>query len=143
MLAIHDKDELELIDGLGDLLYVMAGAWVAIKGDDTYPTCDDKFRLAEVPNWPVWSANYVGHIRNHVRGCVETAAAFTDPDPRYKHGIKLAIGALHYAGYDIVGIFDEIHASNMTKTPTKGDIRVRVKGPDFRLPDLTRFLRGK
>ncbi len=140
MLAVHDRDELELVDGLGDLLYVMAGAFVAVHGESQDHTDDTFYRD---PIFNPWEDEFIRHTQFQVAECVKIAADLNEQRIPYLKGIRAALSALHYTGYDAKGIFDEIHASNMTKTPTKGDIRVRVKGPDYRAPDLTRFLRGR
>jgi predicted HAD superfamily Cof-like phosphohydrolase len=145
LLAIHDKDELELVDGLGDLLYVMAGAYVALYGSIYEHEVDLALgRFGGIQADPLWSPNSINVIRNNVALCVETANKLhIDPSERVlAQGIWAGERVLAVCGYDPKAVFDEIHKSNMTKTPTKGDIRVRVKGSDYRAPDLTRFLRG-
>ena len=145
MLAVHDKNEAELVDGLGDLLYVMAGAYVAIHGSIYEHESDLSVRnYGNIQPDTLWSRNWINVLRNNVALCVETASKLnTDPSEKtLAMGIWPAERALLVLGYDAKAVFDEIHASNMTKTPTKGDIRVRVKGPDYRAPDVTRFLRG-
>lgn len=137
-LALHDRNEVDLVDGLGDLLYVTAGTWVAVIGIRELPP------QIEVPDFeppPVWHAMFIAQLRMRINVLIGHAA-------NLKYGgvygtlIHNAIYAMAEIGYDPRAVFDEIHASNMTKTPTKGDIRVRVKGPDYRAPDVTRFLRG-
>lgn len=145
MLAVHDRNEQELVDGLGDLLYVMAGAYVAVIGDEYQHPLDLSVRnYGNIKPDTLWSLNWAQTLRNNVAICVETANKLhTDPSEKnLAMGIWPAERALIVLGYDAKAVFDEIHASNMTKTPTKGDIRVRVKGPDYRAPDVTRFLRG-
>lgn len=138
MLALHDKDELELIDGLGDLLYVTAGMWVAMIGVQQLP---GKLNLVDFTRPALWDHACEKVIHNRVDAVVDFTANIVTGG--YFHlAIYNAVLALHELGYDPKAVFDEIHSSNMTKTPTKGDIRVRVKGPDYRAPDLSRFLRG-
>ena len=146
MLAVHDRNETELVDGLGDLLYVMAGAYVAVIGDEyKYPVDLSVRNYGNIQPDPLWAGNWTQTLRNNVALCVEAANKLhVNPSEKVlAEGIWPAERALLVLGYDAKAVFDEIHKSNMTKTPTKGDIRVRVKGPDYRAPDVTRFLRGR
>jgi predicted HAD superfamily Cof-like phosphohydrolase len=135
LLAVHDKNEEDFIDGLGDFIYVAAGTWVSVATKKT-PMRHNLNPIKGVHN--LWDPRFVDAVHHRIDKTLESLIKH-----RYSEVIYHAVALPHELGYDVKGIFDEIHSSNMTKTPTKGDIRVRVKGPDFRLPDLTRFLRGK
>lgn len=53
--------------------------------------------------------------------------------------VVLGLFALH--GIDAQSVFDEVHRSNMTKTPSQfGSEKRCVKGPDFQPPRLAEIL---
>lgn len=140
MLALHDRDEVELVDGLGDLLYVAAGLWVAVIGVKS--ELPNPIYLPALKSPELWTVNFEQMLMRRVDAVVLSAMQVPQI-ASYPNAIYSAVYALHELGYDPKAVFDEIHSSNMTKTPTKGDIRVRVKGPDYRAPDVRRFLRGR
>ena len=135
LLAVHDKNEAEFVDGLADFIYVAAGTWVSV-GTKKTPIRTNLNPIKGVHE--LWDFKFVGSVHHRIDKAIESLMKY-----RLSELIYHAVALPHELGYDVKGIFDEIHASNMTKTPTKGDIRVRVKGPDYRAPDVTRFLRGE
>ena len=134
LLALHDHDEVEFVDGLADFLYVAAGTHVT--ASTRLPIRTTLNPLKDIPE--LWSPPFLAAVHHRLDKAIESLIKH-----RYSEVIYHAVALPHELGYDVKGIFDEIHSSNMTKTPTKGDIRVRVKGPDYRAPDVTRFLRGR
>jgi predicted HAD superfamily Cof-like phosphohydrolase len=135
LLAVHDRDEVEFVDGMADLIYVAAGTWVSVS-TMKHPR---RFNLNPLKGvHELWDPKFISVIHHRIDKVLESVMKH-----RYSEAIYHAVALPHELGYDPKAIFDEIHASNMTKTPTKGDIRVRVKGPDYRAPDVTRFLRGR
>lgn len=131
LLAIHDRNELDLIDALGDLLYVTAGTVVAVHGE-----FKGQIHLPRLGSPAVWSRGYLHAITDMV-GLVVNATTTRDFHPALYYCCQYPLEA----GYPIRDIFDEIHRSNMSKQVTK-DSRVRDKGPDYSPPDLRRFLRA-
>jgi predicted HAD superfamily Cof-like phosphohydrolase len=58
--------------------------------------------------------------------------------------IWFAIGAALLHGIDLRPVMDEVHKSNMTKSPDPNDYKNCIKGPDFKKPDLkVAFAKGQ
>jgi len=55
--------------------------------------------------------------------------------------IYFAIGTALYHGIDLRTVMDEVHKSNMTKTPDSQNYKNCVKGPDFKKPNIVKALR--
>jgi len=53
----------------------------------------------------------------------------------------VTLGTAVEAGIDLDAVFEEVHRSNMTKTPAKDAGGKVQKGPDYEPPDLERVLR--
>lgn len=137
-LAVHDKDQLALVDGFGDLAYVIAGAWVCEVGAECeVPLAAHCFEPASPA---VWSRDFTDEILSLCTELAWTMHRFGSPRHYVPRMLPRLFNSVAYLGYDLDAIFTSVHISNMTKTASK-DPRVRAKGPDFRAPILSHLLR--
>lgn len=140
LLALHNHDELKFVDSLGDVMYVTAGSWVAMYGPEipalTIPNA------IKVPNFHKlvhWFLDNVGRMNLHLA----SARGHNWPGKVVRDLISCSVEMCAQAGYDPIAVFDAIADSNDTKWyKEENGQRVKDKGPDFRVPDLSPILRG-
>lgn len=140
LLALHNHDESKFVDSLGDVMYVTAGAWVAIYGERiprmTIP------RAQKPPHFHWMTSRFLTNIRElnkALADCVTSGWA----ESTVLDLIKVSVVMCAEAGYDPVDVFNAIADSNDTKWyKEENGQRVKDKGPDFRIPVLTPLLKG-
>ena len=147
-IALHQDDVIEAADGLADLLYVIYGTAVAYGVD-----CPDVFQ--EPRRAPVETFNR-GNVLQFARAGVRVLARVCDvvaTTPAASSGAltSLAIEVCAFGaacGFPMRELFEEVQASNMTKTFSpatntaggKYGAGVNPKGPGYRPPDIAAVL---
>ena len=140
LLALHNHDEAKFVDSLGDVMYVTAGAWVAVHGE-RIPRMT--IMSAQKPPHFHWlTARYLKNIRA-LNNCLVECDASSWGEHETQNLILISVAICAEAGYDPIKVFDAIADSNDTKWyKEENGQRVKDKGPDFRVPVLAPLLKG-
>lgn len=113
--AIHTDNMNLIVDGLGDILYVAFGNMLTFIGDEQYKMCF-KHGVVTKPNGilPHYMEGY-RIVRDLRRVCeFDEGYQLSDYETYYKLITRIFQFAYEH-GIDIVGAFNEVHDSNMTK----------------------------
>jgi Phosphoribosyl-ATP pyrophosphohydrolase len=122
------KSKVEELDALTDMLYIASG---------TLEQCDQTVWLRDLPAYGIRGLNNL----------MEAIEAATNEEAwvnLHAHLIDEVLEECEKRGFDIVGAFDEVHQSNLSKLDDEGkpifSPRGKVlKGPNYAPPRLERF----
>jgi len=127
--GLEAKSSLEVADALGDLAYVTFGASLAIGAPMTAP-----LRSWTSPHGchlePTVASAEIVHVA--LRASAAVVAIHSGDGSKITAALDMLIIAIEKAanalGIDLVAVFTEIHASNMTKAWPDGLVRYREEG---------------
>ncbi len=159
--GVGKQDNIEVADGLGDVLYVTYGLMLVLGFTPTdVPILVQGIELQEMNEEFVRELSLetaiqgkLGPIIDRLENCIHgyVANALLVEDVKDQIGMLLE-GCYEIArtwfGYPIDAVFAEIHASNMSKLGEDGKPIYRedgkvLKGPNYRLPDIRKVLYGE
>ena len=138
LLALHNREEEKFVDGLGALMYVTAGSYVAMYGK----TLDQDFAVQPV-NMPSSHHGMIHRVLKLVRRINYCLSEPVWEEINIRDLTDLSIELCAQCGYDPIAVFNAVADSNDTKWyKEENGQRVKDKGPDYRAPVLAPLLRG-
>lgn len=115
--ALHDDDMNMVVDGLCDILYVAFGNMLTFIGDIDYSR-GDNYLMVDTPNGKLpdyMTAHRMVTFLNEMVAFDENMGYPITSISRYDSLIRNIMQFSYNHGIDIVGAFNEVHESNMTK----------------------------
>ena len=145
--AIRKKNLIEIADALADIRYVVDGTGVAM-GVNVISECEP---LQTYDINKCWQESSIKELHNFVNLMLEALSAYYEAikDVRMK-GVATSLSQLktltdnlaNYLSLNLGFIFDEVHASNMTKDGGGADAGGKIlKGADYKPPNIGKILR--
>lgn len=142
--SVRKKDLVDMVDAIADIRYVVDGTAVVMgleinsstEFSESKKEINDNFSLDEL----------TVYINDMLEDLVDYSRSMRLGDI---HGASIHLSSLksctdaisHYLGVDLYSVFDEVHASNMTKDGGGADVGGKIlKGPDYRPPNIKKVL---
>lgn len=151
--AYHDRNLVEIADGLADLLYVIMGTAVVygiIVTEEYMKTMENVWRPAKSPNVPEWKIGLdaIGKITIHASSVVVAMSINIVPIKSLHDLIEATFAFACACGVPLDRVFAEVHRSNMTKNLVKtdgvakygADVNAHIKGPGYEPPRIKEIL---